>query len=239
MVRHTDKSTQDDPGSLENKFGILKAGSSQILPDVSAILSRSKHHRDANSPLWQIAKAALVEAQALVHPRAVWAKWEHESLVSELNTHLPEDILSGTGSATGVICTIGCQLEQRVSWLFSAERFSESYLLDHVGTLAVANWAKQAARTLCTEKQAVRWAPGDDQQDWLLSSQRMLFEWIPADKIGVQLSSNNVMRPAKSLSYLLLGGNTFDHHECRIQCRCCVWNGSCDLQAASQPRKAG
>jgi hypothetical protein len=181
---------------------------------------------------------ALSEARGLLHPSAVWARLEYENLASDLIAHLPEDFLSRTGSVTGVICTIGSQLEQQVGRLFSAEHFSEGYLLDHVGTLAVANWAQQAARTLSAEQQATRWAPGDDAQDWSLSGQRMLFECIPSEKIGVQLSSSNVMTPAKSLSYLLMIGKTLDHHGCRLQCRCCVWNGICELQEARQADEA-
>jgi hypothetical protein len=232
-------SKQLDPVSPNEKNGVLKANGSQILPNVSTILSKSKRHQDADSPLRKVAQSARAEAEALVDPRAVWAKLEHESLAAELNTHLPEEILTGIKAAVGVICTIGRRLEERASWLFSASRYSEGYLLDLVGTLAVASLAKQAARTLSDKQHASYWAPGDDEQDWSLSAQRTLFEWVPAERIGVRLTAQNVMVPAKSLSFLLLSGSGLDIKRCLTACHHCVWNGGCDLQAMRETRGAG
>ncbi|MGD8814413.1 MAG: vitamin B12 dependent-methionine synthase activation domain-containing protein [Anaerolineales bacterium] len=227
-------STQLTHRSLNESTGILTTSGSQTLPSLTAILRRSKRHRGTNSPLRQVADNALRGAEGLVHPRAIYTKLELESLAALLRTHLPEEILSGTGSLIGVITTIGKQLEERASWLYSAGRFSEGYLLDYVGTLSVANFAQQVTRTLCADQHAVRWAPGDNQQDRTLSAQRMLFEWIPAKEIDIHLTSNNVMIPAKSLSFLLFRGTRRDHKGCLIQCRRCVWNGCCDLQAERQ-----
>jgi hypothetical protein len=238
MESFSSGSTQLTHSSLTDTTGILTTSGSQILPNLTAVLRRSKRPRGANSPLRQVAENALRGAEGLVHPRAIYAKLEPENLAAASRSQLPAQILSGTQSLIGVITTIGNQLEERVSWLSSAGRFSEGYLLDYMGTLSVANFAQQVTRTLCADQHAVRWAPGDDQQDQTLSAQRMLFECIPAKEIGVHLTSNNMMIPVKSLSYLLLRGTRQDNRGCLIPCRRCVWNGCCDLQAERQSAQA-
>ena len=89
---------------------------------------------------------------------------------------------------------------------FAGQEYTRGYLLDLIGTFAVARLAQKVADGLRGQYNAVHWAPGDDPSDLLLDTQRVLFEVVPAHRIGVRLSEHNVMVPVKSLSFFLVTG---------------------------------
>ena len=101
----------------------------------------------------------------------------------------------------------------------------------------MARLAQKVAERLQGQYQANHWAPGDDRDDLLLDSQRLLFKVVPADQIGVRLTEHNVMVPVKSLSFFLAIGAEGRGLRCSIPCIQCVWNGMCDKRLQRSLKK--
>jgi len=212
-----------------NHFNAIQPEVSQILPDLHALSQATGRFRKGPDSSIQLAReTTLVEASTLIKPAAIWAKIEiSQNDSSNIPLWLAKKA-SRVESIAGVVCTIGDQLESVSRKYFSEGQYTRGYLLDQVGSLAVARLASQVAEQLRRELNALYWAPGDDTTDVTLSAQRWLFDLIPAQEIGVRLTGQNVMVPVKSLSFILLIRTGQTSLKCAIPCQRCVWNGACD-----------
>ncbi len=217
--------------SAEPASGVLRPDSRDVTPSLAA-LKRALARAPARAPerLLGLAEAALAEAGPLVQPAAVWAEMAAEGLAGELLPGVPAQELAGVSLLIGVVCTIGGQLEAQAQCHFGAQKYAHSYLLDEIGALSVARLAQHVEGLLRAGRSAVRWAPGDGEEERALDAQRMLFTLLPTAAIGVHLSEQGMMVPAKSLSFLLLVGSGPADLQCLGQCCRCVWNGSCGSQ---------
>ena len=224
-----------------NHFNVIQPEVSQILPDLTALSRATGRFRKGSGSSFQLAREkALREASTLIKPAAIWAKIEiSRNDSSNIPVWLAKKA-SRVESIAGVVCTIGDQLENMSRKYFSEGQNTRGYILDQVGSLSVAGLASQVAELLRRELNALYWAPGDDPIDTALSTQRWLFDIIPAQEIGIRLTEKNVMTPVKSLSFILLIWTGQTGLKCAIPCQRCVWNGACDqrLKIAS-PDVAG
>ena len=212
-----------------NQINIIQPEASQVSPDLTALSRVTGRFRKGPGSSLQLAREkALSEASTLIKPSAIWAKIEiSQNDSSNIPVWLAKKA-SRVESIAGVICTIGDQLENASRKYFSEGQYTRGYLFDQVGSLSVARLASQVAELLRRELNALYWAPGDDTTDITLSTQRWLFDSIPAQKIGVRLTNQNVMAPVKSLSFFLLIWTGQTGLKCAIPCQRCVWNGACD-----------
>lgn len=197
-----------------------------ILPDLDVLDRMSGRRQRSNKKLAQVKETILAEAAELVEPAAVWARVEAEHFPFLPST--PARTFSGVEAILGIVCTIGERLEIQSHTYFAGQEYTRGYLLDLIGTLAVARLAQRVAEELREKYNAVHWAPGDDRDDLLLDAQRLLFEVVPAHRIGVRLTKQNVMVPVKSLSFFLVIGAQAGSLRCSIPCMQCAWNGMCD-----------
>ena len=102
-----------------------------------------------------------------------------------------------------IACTIGPALDERVRSLLDDE-MALAATLDGVGSAAVDALSGDACRLI--EEEARRaglltttpFSPGDG--DWPLSDQRVFFNLLPVDEIGLSLSPDDLMMPLKSLT---------------------------------------
>ncbi len=212
-----------------NHFNVIQPEVSQILPDLRTLSRATGRFRKGPGSSIQLAReTTLVEASTLIKPVAIWAKIEISQNDSSIFPVWLAKKASRVESIAGIVCTIGDQLENMSRKYFSMGQNTRGYILDQVGSLAVARLASQVAEQLRRELNALYWAPGDDTTDVTLSAQRWLFDLIPAQKIGVRLTGQNVMVPVKSLSFFLLIRTGQAGLKCAIPCQRCIWNGACD-----------
>jgi hypothetical protein len=225
--------------ALERSSGVIVPPVAEVIPDFSVLWPKEPSRRgDTHQKFKRVREEVLAESLMLVSPRAVWAKVAEADAVRVVSPGVPDAILEKTDVFIGVICTIGGDLDARVQHYFQTRESTRGYFLDQVGSLAVASLAQRAALRLCDGHSAVRWAPGDYDGDWALSAQRELFDRIPGEHIGVELTTHNVMKPVKSLSYLLLVGAVLSSEACFIDCTSCVWHGRCKEQERPIAREA-
>jgi len=151
--------------------------------------------------------------------------------------HIPQiERLWGPVESVGAgICTVGEQLETRVSELFEARELPLAVMLDSVGSAAVESLAEYANDLLCQAalgtpvKVTNRISPG--YAGWDTAEQTRLFRLCPGEPIGVSLNAASFMTPGKSISWLVgVGaGARVDHYF--TQCRRC-WMRDCAYRRA-------
>lgn len=215
-------------------FNIIRLDREPILPEMQ-VLDRISGRRHANSKLIHLQETILAEASRLVEPVAIWARLglKHDSPLPGKLTGM----LSGVEAVIGAVCTIGEKLEIQSRQYFAEQEYSRGYFLDQVGTFSVAVLAQKVAEGLRGQYNAVHWAPGDDASDLALDAQRLLFDAIPAHRIGVRLTEQNVMTPLKSLSFFLTIDTNAGSLRCSIPCTRCAWDGMCDKRLQQVPTR--
>ena len=120
------------------------------------------------------------------------------------------NLLKGTNYLVLGVATIGSSLENRVSKFFTQGEYPRAIALDAVGTVAVESLGKYIKNLICQEakeqhfKNTRCFSPG--YGDWDINQQKIIFQVIPADKIGVKLTESCMMAPKKSLSWAMGAG---------------------------------
>ncbi len=112
------------------------------------------------------------------------------------------------------LCTVGAALEDRVRELFDTGHFLEGLVLDTIGSVAVDSVADSINYRICDQGEAVgltaykRSSPG--YGSWALEEQRLFFDLLPHEKLGMDLTPSFMMVPRKSISFavnLMRDGN--------------------------------
>ena len=174
------------------------------------------------------------EMTELVEP---WLSYEVLRLVetSETEITLEGDIsfrsrkiartLKGCSHAVVFAATIGPDIETRLAELQDENRFSDLYVLDAVGSVAVEDvvdqFQKSMSERLRSDRRDVtlRFSPG--YCDWNIREQASLFRVFKGKTMPISLTANCLMQPRKSVSGLF-GIRTFtgtervwDENPCR------------------------
>jgi len=103
------------------------------------------------------------------------------------------------------ICTIGSEVEDQCADLMRRNEMVRSLILDSLGSEAAEAVAAQSDERLAIQAReenlwpSKRFSPGYGQ--WDIQEQRYLFQALPAQDIGVSLSSSCMMIPRKSVSF--------------------------------------
>jgi len=102
------------------------------------------------------------------------------------------------------LCTIGGNLDDRVSVYRAAGDEVRAVLLDGIGIAAVGELAEKAHELILDVAKERGWQasapfqPG--QLDWPLEDHRVFFNLLPAEKLALSLDSHHLMVPSKSVS---------------------------------------
>jgi len=163
-----------------------------------------------------VAQAVLDEAQELLAPAALYTvlpvrEFQHHSVTLEggavFEGPLVGRAVAGATELALAVCTIGPALEERVVALFASGEPARAMALDGAGVAAVEEVARMVRARICDLATArglragMRISPG--QEGWSLRQQRVLFDLIPADEVGVRLTDSCLMVPRKSVSFVI------------------------------------
>ena len=130
---------------------------------------------------------------------------------SRLNIGSRVELWEGAEYITAALCTIGAELEESTSELFSKGELMLAYMLDGVGSVAIDSLVAQVQQLICQKARksgmmvGPRLCPGS--REWPLEEQRVLFSLLPAEKIGVRLTERCMMIPQKSVSFCSASGH--------------------------------
>jgi len=136
-----------------------------------------------------------------------------------------------------IACTIGSQLERKVTDYFAHDEPLRGVLLDGIGSAAVDILAQEACRMIGV----VAGSQGNESSSPLspgmpglpLSEQRALCRIAQAEKIGVHLSESAMMMPRKSISMLVGIGPKMPTWTKAQVCSECVLNKTCRYKIGS------
>lgn len=114
--------------------------------------------------------------------------------------------LAGAERIAVAVCTIGPALEERVNQLFADDPV-QAMALDGAGVSAL----REVSRVVIDEVRGIAadhgWGSGmraqPGQEGWPIWQQRVVFEHLPVDQIGVRLTDSCLMIPRKSVSFII------------------------------------
>lgn len=186
-----------------------------------------------------IIREMLTEARRLMAPAVVYELYplreiRHHRLILENGHAFQSGQVAGTLASAQEIAvligTIGYELEERASRYFDEGHPAKGTILDGIGSAAVEELTERACHVI-EELAAARGmrtsillSPG--YLDWPLDEQRVLFDLLPADEIGVMLSPACLMIPRKSVS-MIVGLGKGLKAEGRSACDACSIRATC------------
>ena len=106
-----------------------------------------------------------------------------------------------------IVCTIGPRLVEQVTDYFSGGEPLRGLLLDDIGSAAIGSLATETCRLISHEASRrgleASSSLGPGGASFPISEQWHLFELVPAEEIGVTLTSSALMTPRKSNSMVI------------------------------------
>ena len=147
-------------------------------------------------------------ARKLIQPKAVWEIYARDELEEREVKSLPEPIQSAEFFAFA-LCTVGERIEGGIETLNAEGKMVEGLILDALGSAAVSELAETVASEI---RQWARergygvsraFGPGAGAGDWPLANQRLVFGRLPAGELGVTLTDDLLMKPRKSLTFVV------------------------------------
>ena len=212
-----------DPARLLQRYG----------REVSGLIDRPE--------LRQVYEAALAEARTLIRPAIAYAVYpvmavEGERLVIADGQVLESAVVARLfGEAPEVVLTIytiGPLLEERAAEYQAARNHLPGFALDLIGSAAVDE-VGQTTYGLIEDlakakglKASIPLNPGTSH--WPLSGNKVLTQLLPAAAIGIETLDSGLLRPFKSISFVVaLGehvltpaeGSSCDYCDTRSLCR--------------------
>ncbi len=186
--------------------------------EILRLLQKGKTQKDPGAWTLDLVRNALLEAESLAGASAVYVFLDRVEV-------LDHPVFSSADRVGLCICTIGPELEGRVSDLMKAGELARGVVLDAVGS----EMAEAVARTMDQRMESeeargnvragARFSPG--YGGWELESQRWLFDVLDARRIGVDLSGSMMMHPQKSVSFAVNFGPDPMPPRCMTPCDQC------------------
>ncbi len=105
------------------------------------------------------------------------------------------------------VCTIGPGLEEQVAVYFAQDEPLRGLVLDDIGSVALDSLTTEACRLIGEEATSRGYqasgslSPG--MPGWSVAEQHQLLPLVPAEQVGVRLTSGAMMAPRKSLSMVI------------------------------------
>ena len=169
----------------------------------------------ARSALITSAQEVIDEASDLLDLGAVYdvlsvKDFHHKTIELEdgatFEGPLPARALAGSEKVALAVCTIGPALEERMKQLF-AEDPMRAMALDGAGVAALRKVSDAVIADVRQMAEEYTWGSGmraqPGQEGWPIQQQKVLFQHLPAEQIGVRLTDSYLMIPQKSVSFVI------------------------------------
>lgn len=130
-----------------------------------------------------------------------------------------------------LVCTIGSNLENKVTEYFAQGQPLQGLLLDSIGNAAVESLVQESCEVIKHEALlhgnlvSSPLSPGG--RDFPISEQWHLFKLVQAQEIGVNLTSSGMMMPRKSISAVIGIGPHMKTWTKAESCARCNFNQTC------------
>jgi hypothetical protein len=186
--------------------------------EILRLLRKANTWKEPDPEILQMVQDALGEAKQLLEPRGVYEFLDR----NQVSDHPAFESATRVGLC---VCTIGSPLEDRVAELIKSGELVRGVVLDAVGS----EMAEAVARVLDETMEKEEHQPGHDASarfspgygEWELEGQRLLFDLLEPERIGVQLSASMMMTPRKSVSFAINFGPDPKPPRCATLCSRC------------------
>jgi hypothetical protein len=161
------------------------------------------------------------KALEFIQPRGVYDMFDSEELQ-------PRFLFSKSEKTIFAVCTIGKELEDRISNVMDEGELAKGVILDAIASHAAEETAEQFSQIILDEiKEQIkdkevtcRFSPGYCQ--WVLEEgQKLIFNSLPTEFIDVTLSVSMMMKPIKSVSFAFNIGTEVDRDLGVRDCETC------------------
>lgn len=175
----------------------------------------------------------------LVESKATYAIGENSQKIID-EYHLPEPLQEAELLAFG-ISTIGVELEEEVDKLMKEGNYALSNILDSVGSAAVNETADRLGAKVLNYLEGKdlnntrAFSPGSGSSNWKIKNQKLIFDSLNPDEVGVNLTSSFTMVPKKSSSFVIGLGKEVQQARDLFSCEGCK---RADCPYRHTPRKA-
>lgn len=200
-----------------------------LLEDLEISLDRKQIRRylrhGQNEGLKRQVESKVREAKTQLNPKCIYKIKEITPALKE-EYNLPGPVREAAFVALAV-STIGSKLEQRVDQLMKDKKYSESVILDALGSAAISELSHKSAYKIYDEAKSNGlgttrvFEPGGGMAHWPVENQAFIFENLEADKIGVKLTTSFTMLPKKSVSFVMGLGNNIKQTKDLFSCEGC------------------
>jgi len=189
----------------------------------------------------------LASVNHLLQPAIAYALYsiaeiQHNQLHLEnrtiLHGSLLPSLLTSARELAVALCTIGPRLEEKVADYFDRNEPLRGLMLDGIGSAAVDALAQEACQFIEREaaprgyKVSIPLNPG--MSGWPIRNQWALFQLVPAQQIGMHLTSRAVMVPRKSISMVIGMGPELPTRAQEPVCARCHLKETCSYRVYSE-----
>jgi hypothetical protein len=140
-------------------------------------------------------------------------------------------LLAPAKTIVAMICTIGPRLEEKVEMFFAQKESLKGILLDGIGSAAIDYLGLAACTRMDKDSRkkglqaSSPLSPGMGEIP--LQDQRQLYSLVPAQEIGVSLTSTNMFSPRKTVSMIIgIGEKMPTWHQIEV-CKTCKMRDTC------------
>ena len=215
----------------------------EILDEIDIKIDKDDvlHRADGVKPkIDDVLNEMVEEGHRLIEPRILYTYYKitdrgRKRLILENGSVLKSPILADrlrcSEEVAAYVSTIGPRLEARVTDHFSKGEYLKGWILDNVGTNALRKTNQYLYNVVKAKMGASplsRFSPGHNY--WDISQQRILFNILPAEKIGVELTEHLMMKPKKSTSGII--GSTEKKF---TSCQICQLRERCEWRDNESP----
>jgi hypothetical protein len=164
--------------------------------------------------------------RSLIRPRGIGHLVAARSLSSAEIDALPTPIRRGRFLCFG-LCTAGRAIEEHARALSRKGELIDSMIFDAIAMTALSKISDRLGRAVfdwAAERglSASRaFSPGAGSSGWELENQRLVFAHLPRDPLGVRLTPHLLMRPSKSVSFVIGIGEHIVQAKSPFSCEGC------------------
>jgi hypothetical protein len=163
-------------------------------------------NKTSNTKLSNLIEKTMALTGDLLHPKGMFKIVDKRVLQTE-------PYFRGQDKTALALCTIGVELENKVSEFNQKGELARAVVLDAIGSVAAENTADFINLQICEWCQKKGW--GTSQRfspgygNWSLEGQKFIFSLLPAENIKVRLNQSCMMIPIKSVSFAIKIGEEF------------------------------
>ena len=179
-----------------------------------------------SAPVLRKLEKFVPEARTLAQPRVLCQICSVSEAVDLCKDDVPAPIRGASFLAFGLV-TVGAAIEQEAERLREAGNLLDAMILDALGSASVSELCEQTAYQVFgwAEERGLNasraFEPGSGASRWPLENQHLIFANLRAEQIGVELTSHLLMRPRKTLSFLVGIGAEIEQASTPFSCQGC------------------